>query len=98
MALPWLRIIDSALNLADLAWRARPAAALRDPGQQLAPARAATEARLAGVVISALKEAFDRDHQRLEFEKEQREADRRRAERLFKIEIARQAGDREVSR
>jgi hypothetical protein len=98
MALPWLRLLDTAFNLADLAFRGRPAAALRDANEQLAPARAATEARLAGVVVAALKEAFDRDHQRLELEREQREAERRRAERLLKIEIARQAGDREVGR
>jgi hypothetical protein len=99
MALPWLRILDTALGLADMARRAgRPAATLREAIEPLAPARAATEARLAAVVVAALKEAFDRDHQRLELEREQREADRRRAERLLKIDVARQAGDREVGR
>ena len=99
MAVPWLRIFDTALGLADMARRAtRPAAALRDAAETLAPARAATEARLAGVVVAALKEAFDRDHQRLELEREQRDAERRRTERMLKIEVARQAGDREVAR
>ena len=60
--------------------------------------RGAVEARLAGAVVSALKEAFNRDSQRLQFEREQREQDRRRAERLLKIELARQAGDREIGR
>jgi hypothetical protein len=99
MAVPWIRILDTALGLADLARRAtRPAAVLREAAETLAPARAATEARLAGVVVAALKEAFDRDHQRLELEREQRDAERRRAERMLKIEVARQAGDREVGR
>ena len=56
------------------------------------------EARLAGVVVAALKEAFDRDHQRLELEREQIEAERARAERVLRIELARQAGDQEIGR
>jgi hypothetical protein len=102
MALPWLRILDTALSLATMARTANRralAAPLERGGQMtIGRRRAPIEARLAGVVVSALKEAFDRDNQRLQFEREQREVERRRAERLLQIELARQAGDRELGR
>ena len=56
------------------------------------------EARLAGVVVAALKEAFDRDSRRLELEREQLAAERQRAERALRLELQRQAGDREIGR
>jgi hypothetical protein len=56
------------------------------------------EARLTGVVVAALKEAFDRDHARLELERAQMEEQRRRAEEAMRAEIRRQAADREVGR
>jgi hypothetical protein len=56
------------------------------------------EARLTGVVVAALKEAFDRDHARLELERAQLEEQRRRAEEAMRAEIRRQAADREVGR
>ena len=56
------------------------------------------EARLAGVVVAALKEAFDRDHARLELERTQLEDQRRRAEEALRLELRRQAVDREVAR
>ncbi len=105
MALPLLRILDVVVGLADVArglkQRSTATAALRDAGDRALARRAAggpLEARLAGVMVAALKEAFDRDHQRLEFEREQREADEKRAARLLKMELARQTGDREIGR
>lgn len=56
------------------------------------------EARLTGVVVAALKEAFDRDHARLELERTQMEEQRRRAEEAMREELRRQAADREVGR
>jgi hypothetical protein len=56
------------------------------------------EARLAGVVVAALKEAFDRDTHRLQLERDQLEAERERAERALRLELIRQAGDREIGR
>jgi hypothetical protein len=56
------------------------------------------EARLTGVVVAALKEAFDRDHARMELERGHLEEERRRAEQLLKVELDRQAVDRELSR
>src|SRR5207247_1127443 len=52
------------------------------------------EARLAGVVVAALKEAFDRDTRRLELERAELEAERERADRALRLELRRQAGDR----
>src|SRR6185436_12513943 len=46
----------------------------------------------------ALKEAFDRDTRRLELEREQLAAERERAERALRMELQRQAADREIGR
>jgi hypothetical protein len=56
------------------------------------------ETRLAGVVVAALKEAFDRDTRRLELEREQMAAERLRAERALRLELRRHAADREIGR
>jgi hypothetical protein len=56
------------------------------------------ETRLTNVVVAALKEAFARDHARLELERAQLEEQRRRAEEALRAEQRRQAADREVSR
>jgi hypothetical protein len=102
MPLPWLQLIDAALGIANFARGRKQAAAEADqPMQQLeAGARApgGLEARMAGVVVAALKEAFDRDSRRLELEREQLAAERQRAERALKLEMLRQAGDREIGR
>ena len=45
-----------------------------------------------------MKEAFDRDARRIEFEREQAAAERERAERVLRLELQRQAGDREIGR
>ena len=101
MPLPWLQLIDAALGVANFA-RGRKAPSTPDePQHQLEPgsrAPAALEARLAGVVVAALKEAFDRDSRRLDLEREQLEAERQRAERALQLELMRQACDREIGR
>jgi hypothetical protein len=99
MPLPWLQLIDAGLGIANFA-RGRKAAQ-EEPSQQLeAAARApgGLEARLAGVVVAALKEAFDRDTRRLDLERQQLEAERQRAERALRLELQRQAGEREIGR
>jgi hypothetical protein len=99
MALPWLRIIDSVLGLTGVVRSARGRSAF--PEEELAAGPrglGGLEARLAGVVVAALKEAFDRDHQRLELERQQIEAERARAERALRLELLRQSGDREIGR
>jgi hypothetical protein len=56
------------------------------------------EATLTNVVVAALKEAFDRDHARLELERKQLDEQRRRAEAALRLELRRQAADRELGR
>ena len=48
--------------------------------------------------MAALKEAFDRDHARLELERAQLDEQRRRAEEAMRLELRRHAADREVGR
>jgi hypothetical protein len=105
MAMPWLQIVDAALNVADIALSRRGGRddRERDEGRAVAAAEkrgggGPLEARLAGVVVAALQEAFDRDSRRLDLEREQAEIDRDRAERALRMELRRQAGDREVGR
>lgn len=102
MPIPWLRLLDAALSLSDVArgLQRRRMGALGDNQESaaLAPPTAPLEARFAGVVVAALKEAFDRDSQRVQLEREQREAERKRAERLLRLDWLRQAGEREVRR
>ena len=103
MALPWLQLIDAALGLANFALGRKAAAAAGDPPEQQqleAAARApgGLETRMAGVVVAALKEAFDRDARRLDLERELADAAQRRAERVLQLELQRQAGDREIGR
>jgi hypothetical protein len=100
MPVPWLQLIDAALGVANFA-RGRKARADEPQRHQLeagSRAPAALEARLTSVVLAALKEAFDRDARRLELERDQATAERERAERALRLELQRQAGDREIGR
>jgi hypothetical protein len=105
VALPWLRILDAVIGVTDLA-RSRKIRTMADeqqqqqlePGAGTRPVAGALEARLAGVVVAALKEAFERDTRRLEIEREQAAAERERAERALRLELRRQAADREIGR
>jgi hypothetical protein len=91
MALPWMRLLDGVLGARDM---------MRAVQQRTVEAdqTAALETPLVGVVLGALREAFTRDSQRLDLERERLEEERRRAERALKLELLRQAGEREVSR
>lgn len=104
MPVPWLQIFDAAMGLASFA-RSRKAPQVQTEEQyqqQQLEAASRTpgglEARMAGVVVAALKEAFDRDTRRLELEREQLAAERDRAERALRLEVQRQAADREIGR
>ena len=101
MPIPWLVLIDTLVDVTNLALSRKP----KRPPEDLEPsggpggrALGQLETRLTGVVVAALKEAFDRDASRLELEREQLERERIRAERMLKIELLRQAGDREIGR
>ena len=93
----WMKVLDTVAGLAQAGSRiGRPAA----DGELMPPARGplgALETRLAGVVVSALKEAFDRDKARMDLERETLEAERARAERALQAELRRQAADRTLT-
>lgn len=105
MAVPWLRILDVVIGVADVARRRKTKALSRSGGdpeslESLGPPVPlhGLEARLAGVMVAALKEVFDRDNRRLELERSQAEAERERAERALRLELLRQRADREIGR
>lgn len=89
----WMRVLDTLGGLAQVAGRLRGGP---EPGGALQTAApgGALEARLAGVVVAALKEAFDRDSARMELERTHLEAERQRAEEALRAELRRQAGER----
>jgi hypothetical protein len=91
----WMRIIDTVGGLAQMTGRLRPRAA---PDSSLSPASDAIpgglETRLAGVVVAALREAFDRDRVRMDLERAQIESERRLAEEALSAELRRQAAER----
>jgi hypothetical protein len=93
----WLRAFDAVSNLVQLTGRLRKGGQGADQGGTPAAAGgplAQLETRLAGVVVAALKEAFDRDRARMDLEREHLEAERRRAEEALRAELRRHAADR----
>jgi hypothetical protein len=88
----WMRVLDTVSGLARIGGRLR---ATLDPAYPEVPETGSRglETRLAGVVVAALKEAFDRDRARMEFERSQIEAERRRAEEALAAELRRQAAE-----
>jgi hypothetical protein len=110
-AAQWIKVIDTVANLAPVVVQffagknAPPPSS--SPSESSTPASLdlrtqgladvkGLEARLAGVVVAALKEAFDRDKARMDLERETLEAERSRAERALQAELRRQAADREL--
>jgi hypothetical protein len=102
MAIPWLRLLNAVIGVTDFAMSRRVENRLDQQDDRRLAIGSRTlgtlETHLAGVVVAALKEAFDRDSRRLDFEREQVEADRQRAERALRLELVRQAGERELVR
>ena len=100
MPLPWLGLIDTLIDVANLALTRKSRRSADESESSAVAGRAGgqLEARMTGVVVAALKEAFDRDAKRLELEREQADRERLRAERLLRLELLRQAGDREIGR
>jgi hypothetical protein len=96
----WLRIIDLAANAAQWAGRLRRPEPPPETG--LAPGGGGPigqlETRLAGVVVAALKEAFDRDKARMDLERAHLDAERERAEQALRAELRRQAADLALGR
>jgi hypothetical protein len=93
----WMRVLDTISGLVQLTGR------MRRPPEDEGPTGLQTsgggplgqlETRLAGVVVAALKEAFDRDSARLELERSHIDSERKRAEEALRAELRRQAADR----
>lgn len=91
-----LRVADAVAGLSDIARTFRRPTT--GPEDLTAGVAGPIETRLAGLVVAALKEAFDRDHARLELERAHMEAERQRAEEALRFERVRQAADRELGR
>ena len=87
----WLKILDTVGGLVQLG------AGMRRPADAATPVAGGLEQRLAGVVVAALKEAFDRDRARMDLERETLESERARAERALEAELRRQAADRALA-
>src|SRR5262245_5784200 len=98
MAFPWFRVLDVVAGLRDLSRVVRPPAARPPDLPATLPEAHVLEKTLTGVVVAALKEAFARDHERLELERERLDAERQQAERALRAELRRQAIDREIGR
>jgi hypothetical protein len=95
------KAFDTVMVLRDTARRLKadpsaPASGLATTAPAALPGQ--IEARLTSVVVAALKEAFDRDHARMELERAQMDEQRRRAEEAMRMELRRQAAEREVGR
>jgi hypothetical protein len=98
MAVPWMKVLDTVSSLAQLTGGGRrssesaPDAEGVDarPGNPLAT----IEARLAGVVVAALHEAFDRDRVRMDMERAQVAEEQRRAAEALAAELRRQTAER----
>jgi len=104
MAVPWLDILDTVIAVADLARTAaggrghdKPPPERKAQPDVSARAGSGLDMQIAGIV-TALKEAAVRDTRRMDLEREQRAAERQRAERALQIELQRQTGDREIGR
>lgn len=91
-----MRVIDTVSGLVQLTGRGRRSAE-PDAEPLVRGAIGQLETRLAGVVVAALKEAFDRDRARLDLERAQMDAERQRAEDALRAELRRQASERALS-
>jgi hypothetical protein len=94
------KTIDLIMGVGDIVGKREPAPqndsfpAAAEPGAGSGP----LERTLTNVLVAALKEAFDRDHTRLELERSHIEEEKRRAEEAMRLEQRRQAVDRELGR
>jgi hypothetical protein len=92
----WMRVIETVSGLARMGGKLRstfdppPVTDIAEGGAR------GLETRLAGVVVAALKEAFDRDRARMDLERAQIEAEQRRAEEALAAELRRQTAERSL--
>src|SRR5688572_3270554 len=94
----WMRVLDTVSGLVQMTGRFRrpPDSDLQTTSPGAGPL-GQLETRLAGVVVAALKEAFDRDRARLDLERAQMDSERQRAEDALRAELRRQAAERALS-
>ena len=104
MGVPWMKVLDTVGSLVQLSGRFRqgpaPGADPSAPGGGSGTgggALAPLEARLAGVVVAALQEAFDRDRARMDLERSQVESEQRRMAEALAAELRRQSADRALT-
>jgi hypothetical protein len=98
-----LRLVQTLSGLAAAGQQIRRVVSPPPPGDALSSTgiggglTGPLEARLAGVLVAALKEAFDRDRARLDLEQAQLDAERRRVEDAMRLELRRQSGDQAIA-
>jgi hypothetical protein len=92
----WMRVLDTVGGLIQMGARLRrpPETDLQAPVGTASGPLGQLETRLAGVMVAALKEAFDRDRARMDLERSQMDAERERAEAALRAELTRQAAER----
>jgi hypothetical protein len=91
-----MRVLDTVSGLVQLSSRFRQAPGDETVEPQGGTPAAPLEARLAGVVVAALQEAFDRDRARMDLERSQVETEQRRAAEALAAELRRQAVERSL--
>src|SRR4051812_40167530 len=93
-----MRVFDTVTNLAQMSGRFFKPEQPSAEGDAVGGPLAQLETRLAGVVVAALKEDFDRDRARMDLERAHLEAERQRAEEALRAELRRQAADRALGK
>ena len=93
----WVKAFNAVSGLIELSKQFRKPVSAEESLASAARPGGALETRLAGVLVAALREAFDRDSARLELERTHVEAERQRAEQALRAELRRQAADRSLA-
>jgi hypothetical protein len=88
------RALDTVADLVALRGQAGSTGTMERSPERTAPSPSQLEVGLFGVVVGALKEAFERDRQRTDDERRAREEDVARQDRLLQRELQRQHGER----
>jgi len=94
----WWNRVEKALDLVAGVTTQRAAGGESPPENAARGLLGSFEAKMTGILVSALHEAFNRDAARLAAEREQAEHERRRAELALQLEMARQRAEREAAR
>lgn len=94
----WMRVLDTVSGLVQMSGRFRRGPDSEVPGSPAGGGPLGQlETRLAGVVVAALKEAFDRDKVRTDLERAHLEAERQRADEALRAELRRQTAERALA-